>query len=120
MDEQIFLQYQTSKVTPNITNHVMFDPLKTFNGLDNAQMDKHINHEIYKDITPWQALVKVLAVPVIMLALIVAVPINILLKIILIFMIIIHVVISTSLISSLYKKRNENINTTQTVDSNGK
>lgn len=111
MDNQIFLHYQNSKLDPNITitDHVIFDPLKTFNDLNKEKMDNHISHEIYKDITPWRALSQVIAIPVIMLALIVAMKINIILKIILILLIIIHVIISTCLISHLFKTNNEKI-----------
>lgn len=112
-NDQIFTQYEASKLVSaadkqakSPAGHVMFDPLNTFKGLNDESMDSHLSQEQFKNITPWRALTEVIAIPVVMLAFIVAVKINIFIKIILIFMIVVHVIISTCLVSYLSKSYN--------------
>lgn len=103
-DEQIF-SYGENAVSSGNTQqqHIMFDPLKTFNGLNDEKMNSNLRQDDYKNITPWRALTEVIAIPVVMMAFIVAVKINIFIKIILIFMIVVHIIISTCLVSYLSK-----------------
>ena len=108
-NDQIFTQYEASKLENTLTSqtgHIMFDPLNTFKELNDEKMDNHLSQEQFKNITPWRALTEVIAIPVVMLAFIVAVKINIFIKIILIFMIVVHVIISTCLVSYLSKSNN--------------
>ena len=118
-NDQIFTQYENFKLENTNTfsspsGHVMFDPISTFNGLSDEKMDNHLSQEQFKNITPWRALTEVIAIPVVMLAFIVAVKINIFIKIILIFMIVVHVIISTCLVS--YLSKNYNTKTTGTLN----
>lgn len=100
-DGQIFTQYDNIKNKGS--SHVMFDPLKNFHNLNDKKMNQNLSQEEYKNITPWRALTEVIAIPVVMLAFLVAIKINIFIKIILIFMIVIHIIISTCLVSYLSK-----------------
>lgn len=84
----------------------MFDPLMKFKALDDAKMNNHLSQDEYKNMTPWRALTEVIAIPVVMLALLVAVKINIFIKFLMIFMIIVHIIISTCLVSYLSKSCN--------------
>ncbi|WBR61453.1 hypothetical protein [Drosophila suzukii associated hytrosavirus 1] len=103
-DDQIFTQYESLKQQQQEPGgHVMFDPLMKFKNLDDAKMNDHLSQEEYKNITPWRALTEVIAIPVVMLAFLVAFKMNIFIKIILIFMIIVHIIISTCLVSYLSK-----------------
>lgn len=85
------------------SRHVLFDPLTNFKEMNDAKMDDRLSQQQYKNITPWRALTEVIAVPVVMLAFLVAVRINLLVKIILIFMIVIQIIVSTCLVSYLSK-----------------
>lgn len=99
--DQIFTQYEYTKDQKK--KHVMFDPLTNFTELNHEKMDNHLSQKEYTNITPWRALTEVIAIPVVMLAFLVAVKISIFVKIILIFMIVVHIIISTCLVSYLAK-----------------
>lgn len=118
-DDTIFTQYEMdtlqSKVTGSngaaVTNHIMFDSFNNFKDLSDDKMDNHLSQQQFKNITPWRALTEIIAIPVVMLAFIVAVKIHILIKIIVIFMVIVHIIISTCFVSYLSKNYNAPLHT---------
>lgn len=105
VDNNIFARYSelNGGVGEKGSRHVLFDPLTNFKEMNDAKMDDRLSQQQYKNITPWRALTEVIAVPVVMLAFLVAVRINLLVKIILIFMIVIQIIVSTCLVSYLSK-----------------
>lgn len=112
-EDNIFINYTQTKnggmgnLTNNLTNHVIFDPINKFNEINEAKMDKHLTQHVYSNITPWRTLLEIISIPVVMLALLVTININIFFKIILIFLIIIHIIISTCLVSFLSKNNQQ-------------
>lgn len=97
------LLYNASADVDTKQTHVLFDPIKNFNGLNDEKMSNNLRQDHYRNISPWRALIEVIAIPVVMLAFIIVVKINILVKIILVLMIVIHIIISTCLVSYLSK-----------------
>lgn len=98
-DENVF----SVATVRDVQTHVLFDPIKNFNNLNDISLSNNLNQEQYKNFTPWKTLTEVIAIPVVMMAFIVAVKINIFVKIILILMIVIHIIVSTCLVSYLSK-----------------
>lgn len=116
-DDTIFTQYEADVLQPKanvdnggVSNHIMFDSFNNFKGMSDEKMDNHLSQQQYKNITPWRALTEIIAVPVVLMAFIVAVKIHILIKIIVIFMIIVHIIISTCFVSYLSKNYNTQSN----------
>lgn len=101
LEPQRFQQQQQQQQQQ--TAHAMFDPLYEFAELSDDKMDKHLNQQQFNDMTPWRALTKVIGIPTLMLAFIVAVKMNFFLKIILLLMILIHIIVATCFISFLSK-----------------
>lgn len=103
-NEQIFYDGSVSAVNTGGIVNTMFDPLKNAQRLDEQRMNNNLSQEEYKNITPWRALVEVIAIPVVMMTFIVAFKMNILIKILLIFMIVVHIIVSTCLVSYLARQ----------------
>lgn len=82
----------------------MFEPLKSAQRLDERRMNDNLSQEEYKNITPWRALVEVIAIPIVMMTFIIAFRFNLFIKIFLIFLIIVHIIISTCLVSYLARQ----------------
>lgn len=82
----------------------MFEPLKSVQRLDERRMNDNLSQEEYKNITPWRALVEVIAIPIVMMTFIIAFRFNLFIKIFLIFLIVVHIIISTCLVSYLARQ----------------
>lgn len=101
IDNDIFSPYGVQK-------HVMFDPLNNFKNLNDEKMNDRLTQKEYKNMKPWRTLTEIIAIPVVLLALLVVVKINIIVKILLIFMLVLQIIVSTCLISYLSKNTTSN------------
>jgi hypothetical protein len=116
-DTDVFSQYVSSEMTKQQQQHVVFDPVMQFKGLNNEKMDNHLKQDHFKSMKPWMLLSEIIAIPIVTIGLVVSMPMSIFQKIILILLTIIHIIILTCLISYMAKLRNDtgNLNTTTTT-----